>query len=115
MRPWHFLFTILLLLPFQFGFVRLKNVPETTCPGPQVAVVSQGAGEVSFSWNTVSGATGYVVYYVRQNDNYTSTPDFTQSTSIAYCDLPSGRYNFCFATVCGSEYSAIIIIEDLVL
>lgn len=113
--PWYFKVSLFLLFPLLLGFLPPPTDHETTCPGPQVSVSSQGSGEVSFSWNAVSGASGYVVYFVREDENYTSFPIFTQNTSIVYSGLPSGRYNFCFATVCGSEYSAIIIVEDLVL
>jgi hypothetical protein len=90
-------------------------VPESTCPGPQISLTSQSSGAASFSWNAVSGATEYVVFYIRHGDNYTSPLNYIQSTSFVYSDLPSGKYNFCFATVCGNGLSQIIIIEDLVI
>jgi len=105
---------LLLLISILSGFTN-PDVVETTCPGPQVSVTSQSTGFASFSWNTVSGASGYVVFYTRQGDNYTSQQTFTSSTSIAYSGLSSGTYNFYFATVCGGQYSEGIIIEDLVL
>jgi hypothetical protein len=113
-RPWYSKIVLSLLFPIFYGFVP-PTMLEATCPGPQVSVTSQGTGAASFSWSAVSGATGYVVYYVRQDDHYTSSPIFTTSTSIMYSGLPSGRYNFCFGSVCGNEFSEIIIIEDLVI
>jgi len=105
---------LLLLIPIVFGFSPLA-VPEASCPGPQVSVTSQSTGAASFSWGSVDGATQYMVYYVRQSDNHTSQPIQTTSTSIVFSGLTSGYYNFCFATVCGSELSGWIIIEDLVI
>jgi hypothetical protein len=113
-RQWYFSMAIVLLIPIVFGFTN-PIVPESTCPGPQISLTSQSSGAASFSWNAVSGATEYVVFYVRQGDNYTSPLTHTQSTSFAYSGLPSGKYNFCFATVCENGLSQIIIIEDLVI
>ncbi|MBC7776493.1 MAG: hypothetical protein H7246_13750 [Phycisphaerae bacterium] len=113
-QQWYFKIALVLLIPIVFGFT-IPAIPGTTCPGPQVSVTSQSTGAASFSWNAVSGASEYVVFYVRQGDNYTSPLTYTQGTSIAYSGLSSGRYNFCFATVCGNELSQIIIIEDLVI
>ena len=113
-RQWHVKIALVLLIPIVFGFTK-PDVLETTCPGPQVSITSQSSGAASFSWNAVNGASEYVVFYVRQGDNYTSQRTYVQGTSIAYSGLPSGRYNFCFATVCGNELSSIIIIEDLVI
>ena len=62
-----------------------------------------------------AGGSGYVVFYVRQDDNYTSSQTTTSNTSITYSGLPSGKYNFYIATVCGSTLSDFIVIEDLIL
>jgi len=105
---------LVLLIPIASGSTN-PPVFESTCPAPQVFLTGQSAGSASFSWNAVSGASEYVVYYVRQGDFYTSAQTHTHNTSITYSGLPSGTYKFYFATVCGSEQSGIIIIEDLVI
>ena len=105
---------LVLLIPIVSGFTN-PTVLETSCPGPHVFVTSQSTGSASFSWNGVSGASGYVVFYIRQSDSYTSPQTYTSNTSITYSGLSSGTYNFYFATDCGGEFSEIIIIEDLVI
>ncbi len=110
----YFNIVLVLLIPILSGFTT-PAIIETSCPGLQVSVTSQSSGSAFFLWNTVSGASGYVVFYIRQGDNYSSQEIYTTNTSISYSGLPSGVYNFYFATVCGSELSEIIIVEDLVL
>lgn len=113
---WQTCFTIalVLLMPIIFGFITPETSP-TTCPEPQVSVTSHTNGAASFSWGAVSGATAYVVFYVRKGDNYTSQQIHTQSTSMAFTGLAPGSYNFYFATVCAGGVSAFIIVEDLVI
>lgn len=112
--PVYFNILLWMLMPILLGLPRQSH-PVVNCPGPQVSVSSQSSGAVSFSWNPVSGASEYVVFYVRQSDQYTSPQTQTQSTHISYTGLASGHYHFYFATVCGSELSEIIIIEDLII
>lgn len=111
---WYFKIILVLLIPIVSGSA-YPSVIESTCPGPQVSVTSQSTGSVSFSWNAESGASEYVVFYIRQDDNHTSQQIYTGNTSITYSGLPSGTYNFYFARICGSELSEIIIIDDLVI
>ena len=111
---WYSKIVLVLLIPIVSGFTN-PPVIESTCPGPHVSVTSQSTGSVSFTWNAVSGDSEYIVFYIRQSDNYTSSQIYTHNTSITYSGLPSGTYRFYFATVCGSEISEIIIIDDLVL
>jgi len=111
---WYATLVLVLLIPILSGFTN-PPIVETSCPVPQVALTSQSTGSASFSWNAVSGASGYVVFYIRQGDNYTSQQTYTTNRTISYSGLPSGTYNFYFATVCGSENSEVIIIEDLTL
>jgi len=114
-KRWQFSTIVLvLLIPILSGFTNPALV-KLTCPGPQVSVTGHSTGSASFSWNAVSGASEYVVFYIRQSDHYTSAQIHTHNTSISYSGLPAGTYNFYFATVCGSELSEIIIIEDLVV
>ena len=113
-RQWSASIVWVLLISIISGFTD-PPVIESTCPGPHVSVTSQSTGSVSFSWNAVSEGSGYVVFYIRQPDSYTSQQTYTYNTSITYSGLPSGTYSFYFATVCGGELSEIIIVDDLVL
>ena len=113
-RQWSATIVLVLLIPIFCGFTNLPVI-ESTCPEPHVFTTSQSTGSVSFAWNAVSENSGYVVFYIRQSDNYTSPQTYTNNTSITYSGLPSGTYNFYFAAVCGSELSEFIIIDDLVL
>lgn len=113
-RQWSATIVWVLLISIISGFTNPSAI-EPTCPGPHVYVTSQSSGSVSFSWNTVSGGSEYVVFYIRQPNSYTSQQTYTYNTSITYSGLPSGTYSFYFAAVCGGELSEIIIIDDLVL
>lgn len=111
---WYSNVFLVLLLPIISGSTN-PPVSQATCPGSQIFAISQPDGSASFSWNAVSGASGYVVYYIRQNDNYTSPQTHTSNTSITYSGLPSGRYIFYIATDWGSTLSEFIIVEDLII
>lgn len=112
-------FTYSLVLAFcaaVAGNVAASNTePEATCPTPTVSVTAQGSNDVSFSWNAVSGAVGYRVWYTRREDNFTSSVANTGNTSISFSSLPAGTYDFYFATVCGSGVSGYVVVDDLVM
>lgn len=92
-----------------------RQVVALTCQAPNATVTGFSSGSVSFSWDGVEGATAYKVYYVRKDDNYTSQEYTTGNTSIAFSELPSGTYDFYFATVCGGQTSSFLILSDLIL
>ncbi|MBI1227819.1 MAG: hypothetical protein GC192_21470 [Bacteroidetes bacterium] len=98
-----------------FGFSAPSTIPDCNCTAPTVTITAQASNSVSFSWGAVSGATAYRVWYVRANDNYTSSETTLGSTSISFSSLPQGIYNFYFVTDCGEESSAIIITDDLIM
>ena len=53
------------------------------------------AGQVSLAWNSVSGATGYRLYYGTSSGNYASNVDAKTSTSYTVAGLTDGtRYYF---------------------
>ena len=86
------------------------------CPSPAVTKTFQSSTGVSFSWNAVSGATGYQVWYVRSGDNFTSQVFSTGATSINFSNLSAGTYRFYFATDCGEGgISEVIITDDLMM
>ncbi|MBL7828868.1 MAG: fibronectin type III domain-containing protein [Saprospiraceae bacterium] len=110
-----FSFALIFLVPLMFGLFPPKAPQEATCLPPNVTITSQSPNSVCFSWDAVGGSTEYAVWYVRENDNYTSSPIYTGNTSIAFTGLSAGTYNFYFTTVCGMDRSDGIIIEELVM
>ncbi len=115
-KSWQFYLKaiLLLLLPLTSGHAQTPTV-SATCTAPTVSKTGQTANSVSFSWNAVSGATEYAVWYVRKEDNSTSSTSYTSSTSINFSGLPAGTYCFYFATVCGASTSDYIIQDDLIM
>lgn len=105
---------LLFLVPVASGIAQTHSV-EVTCIAPTVSKTGQTAGSVSFSWDAVSGATEYVVWYVRKEDNYSSAVMHTSNTSINVSGLSTGTYIFYFATVCGGGTSDYVIIDDIIM
>ncbi len=102
----------LLLQPFMF-----------TNPGPGEAVNCPPASNLhktvatsnsySIAWSSVGEATQYKVWYVRLADGFVGTAAFTTGKAHTFTSLTPGRYVFYVATVCGSETSGFIGIEDI--
>lgn len=88
-------------------------VTAVECPAPNPGVTVQSTNSISFSWDAVSGASGYKVWYYRAGDNYTHPECTTGSTGITFSGLPSGNYQFYFATDCSGGLSDYIIIDIL--
>lgn len=110
------LFSLLFLLnlsnPVRAG---VPPTPEVTCPTPEVSITEQAASSVTFSWNAVSGATQYRIWYVRREDNYTSSVITTGGTSVTFSNLTSGTYDFHFQTSCGGDGNSAIIIAEIMM
>ncbi len=115
-KSWQFCLNalIVLLLSLPIGQAQSPSV-SATCPEPSVTKTGQTANSVSFSWDAVSGATGYAVWYVRKEDNYSSAVTHTGNTSINYSGLSAGTYCFYFLTECGSSTSGYIIQDDIIM
>lgn len=107
------LFLLIFLSPASYSHP-VHSGPQATCPSPNVSVTQQSGG-FSFSWDAVGGASGYKVWYRRHEDNYTSSPVSTGSTSISFTTLPAGTYDFYFQTVCGTDSSPYIVVDDLII
>jgi hypothetical protein len=105
----------LLLLPGVTGFSAPPMLQPVSCPIQNLTKTDQSTGYVSYSWSQVSGATEYRVWYVRTNDNYTSSVYSTGSTNISFSSLPAGSYRFYFAAVCGQETLDFILDDVLML
>lgn len=103
-------------LPLSLGF-RPPVVTEATCPEPEnVVVTGKTFTSVSFSWDAVEGATGYVLKYVRHSDNFESSTTVVGGTSHTFTGLQEGVYDFYFGTNCGGDIgsTAIVITEDVI-
>ena len=103
-----FCFTILFAKPADFFKV---------CASPQnVAVTSLNVGNVSFDWDDCSGGcTEYKVNYTRREDSYTSSDFITANSAISFSSLTDGTYDFYFYTVCGSQTSSFIVVEEIIM
>jgi len=111
---------LLLVLPLAFGFSGLKNDKTTacTCSAPSnVELTFQDSGSISFDWDDCGcfGFTEFKVKYTRAEDHYSSPEYSTGSSNYSFSNLPSGTYDFYFKTVCGSEGSSFIVIEDQIM
>ncbi|MEZ4961425.1 MAG: fibronectin type III domain-containing protein [Saprospiraceae bacterium] len=103
-----------LALPFLPGLT--SGPPAVTCDCPDIADLQktgQTSNSITFEWSPVDGATTYKVRYYRQDDQYTSSFQYTGQTSLSFTNLPEGTYTFYFMAVCGSGESGIVV-EDLI-
>ena len=107
-------FALLLFLPLTFGVSATLQKEGMTYPPPEPSIVGQSSGSVSFEWAPVSGATGYKVYYFRQEAMFTG-PEQSTDNKPEFSGLPAGTYTFYFKSVFGSESSEYVIIDDLVI
>lgn len=88
---------------------------ELVCPTPNVSKTGQGSGSISFAWGPVSGAASYNMWYVRKDDNTSSSVFNTTANSIAYTGLNAGNYRFYFYTVCEDGSSEYVIIDETII
>ena len=100
-------------MSMQAGHQNPPAVAAIECLSPNPGVTVQSTNSISFSWDAVSGASGYKVWYYRAGDNYTHPESTTGSTGITFSGLPQGNYQFYFATVCSGGLSDYIIIDIL--
>ena len=106
---------IIFTLTFIIGY-SFHSQLSLECTAPQnVNTASILGGNISFDWDNCTGScTEYAIYYVREEGSYYS-PEFTTSSSdISFSNLEDGTYDFYFVTVCGSERSAAIVIEEFI-
>lgn len=107
---------LLFTLPSMFGAPTGQATVTCTCPGiTNLQKTGHTTSSISYSWDGYDGATQYKVYFYRSGDQYTSGYFYTSSTSYNFTSLPAGNYTFYFATVCGSESSGYVGVEDLIL
>ena len=80
-----------------------------------VSITSQTSNSVSFAMQHSSGVTGWAVYYIRAEDNYTSSTTSTSAGSISYTNLPAGNYTFYFDPIGPGPKPLPIITDDLLM
>lgn len=100
---------------FGSAFTVPAGASDTSCPAPSVSVTDYSSGSVTFTWPAMDGVTGYEVYYVRQEDNYVSSPVVVGGNTISFSNLPPGTYDFYFRTLCGGGTSSYVIEDDLIM
>lgn len=85
------------------------------CNRPQnLEVSSQTSSSVSLSWDAVSGATGYKLYYTKEGEPGQSPDHTTTNTNYTFNNLSTGRYSFYVETICDETSStATIIVVDV--
>ena len=117
-KGWQVLIPVLLLLSMfapQPAAFSAATEPAVICPAPNVSITEQTLTSIHFAWDQVSGGAVYRVWYVRQEDNYTSSQVTTGGNSISFSGLPAGTYDFYFVTVCTGETSTNYIFEDILM
>jgi hypothetical protein len=103
-----------LLLPLLFGAATpdLSIYTVSECPMPSWLQKTTAAdGNYSMEWGTVSGATEYEVWYIK--NGYTSPVQTTNQTSFTFNNLVSGNYTFYVRTVCTEGVSSFIGNNDI--
>ncbi len=109
-------FSAIVLFATLFIGQAFTSPEKVVCNTPQNAsTVSINQGDISFDWDDcLGGCTEFKVKYFRENDSYWSSEFNTSISSYSFTGLPSGTYNFYFATVCGGQASSFIIIEETI-
>lgn len=87
-------------------FVNATEPVCSTCPSPTSWVTGQTANSVSIAWYAEAGATGYELWYCRQEDSFTSPVMSTINTSYTIPNLSPGTYVIFVRTICDGEPSA---------
>ncbi len=107
------LFLLAFLLPVAFAFTGTAD--DCSCDEPtNVTKTNETATTISFSWDAMTNATGYVVKWVRQRDSATSGDIDVSSTSYTFANMTAGTYEFYFKAKCGFTTStAFIVIDDV--
>ena len=111
-----FFSALFLTVSISIGFA-FTEFSTLTCTAPQnVATTLNSGGDISFDWDDCTGScTEYKVKYVRQGDQYTSSEYTTSVSSFSFTGLTTGTYDFYFYTVCGTQVSPFITIEENIL
>ena len=106
-------FVMLTVAPAFLGFTNAVENGQT-CPEPaNLSIVSKSSGSIAFDWSDCPGGCNqYLVKYYRQDDDFQSQVFTAVYSVISFSGLPTGNYDFSFATDCGSTTGGWIVIED---
>jgi hypothetical protein len=116
-KSWQALLKVFILLAFITIFTTGNSAPhpqDFTCPVPTISVSGQSSGTISFAWNKVTGTTVYAVWYIREEDSYTSEAESVTGNAHTFTNLPTGTYQFYFETVCDSDTPGWVVVEELI-
>ena len=100
-----------MLVPYQSGFSKSNYI----CPAPEATISDRASNSISFSWDVITGATVYKVWYSRAEDRYISSEITTSGNSISFSTLTPGTYTFYFVTVCTGGTSTNYVIEGILM
>ena len=107
---------------FLFFFVSVTNLsgssvePACDCAVPSATMTDHGSNSASFSWSAVGGATEYQLWYVKKENNHSSSVISTGNTSITISGFAPGTYTVYIRTICGGSMSAgYVVVEDLLM
>ena len=92
-----------------------ENSVTATSTCPEVSNLHktfETSNSFACAWNAANGATEYKLWYSRQEDNFTSGYFYTTNVAYTFTGLTTGRYTFYVATVCGTETSGWVVVED---
>lgn len=103
-----------LLLPM-LGNFPAPQLEDCSCPAiTSVSVSTRSSGSIGWTWSGSESATGYEVWFHKEDGDYTSAHYNTTNESYTYSGLAPGRYTFYFRAVCGGQISSFIGVEDIV-
>ena len=107
---------LILFLPTVIGSVPSNESGSCYCPSiTNLQKTGQTNNSFTFGWTSAYSGAIYKVWYVRQEDGYTSGCSYTSNNSFIFTGLSAGHYTFYIQTQCEQETSSAIGIEDLVL
>lgn len=102
-------------LPGTYGHFTSCGEEVVTAFSWSISITHQTDDDISFGWGNDSNALYYRCWYVRVDDNYTSSVTAVQSNYIDYTGLQAGTYHFYFAKVGSSGILETIVIDDLIM
>ena len=110
---------LILLIPSGIGSVpAIKpavEAPTLTCPGiSNLQKTGQTSASISYAWSNAYFGAQYKVWYVRQEDGYTSGYFYSYSPAYTFSGLSAGHYTFYFQALCEGEVSNYVGIEDTI-
>ena len=90
------------------GLIALYGGSSTTLDPPTGFTASADGSTLSLSWNAVSGAEGYYLYYGYSSGNYAGPVNLGNTTSTSFSNVPDGTYYIAVTAYAGpveSDYS----------